>query len=222
VALAHLVAAGCYRPTLRDCTVQCAAETDCAGDQHCAAGWCVGAGIETCDSIGGVVTPDGSVAVTTDAGPGQPDAAVPPDARDICTQGCSMGTCVGGVCTIDCSTPGACPNDVVCPVNLPCHVICGDGSCGHKVNCTMSLECTVDCIGDMACKDEIQCSHSACEVTCSGTGSCKRRTKCANACACDVTCSGAGSCAEASECPAALCRVGNACSSQPVGCDTCQ
>jgi hypothetical protein len=216
VVLAHLVTAGCYRPTLRDCTVQCSAETDCAGEQHCAGGWCVGAGIETCESVGDIV--DGSMVTATDAAA---DATLPPDARDICQQGCSNGTCIGGVCTIDCSAAGSCQTDVICPTNLPCHVICGDSSCGHKVNCTMALGCTIDCIGDMSCADELQCSSHECNVTCSGASSCKRRTKCANACACDVTCSGAGSCAEASECPAALCRVGNACTSAPVGCDSC-
>jgi hypothetical protein len=216
VVLAHL-AAGCYRPTLRDCTVSCASEADCAGGQQCAGGWCVGTGVDACDP--GEVLPDGSMATDRDAGA---DSMLAPDARDVCSQGCTAGTCIGGVCTIDCSVPGACPNDVICPINLPCHVICGDSSCGHKVNCTMALGCTVDCIGDLSCADEIQCpSDDTCDVTCSGAGSCKRRTKCANSCACDVTCSGAGSCAEASECPATLCRVGNACSSQPVGCNSC-
>jgi hypothetical protein len=216
--LAHLAAAGCYRPTLRDCTVACSAEADCAGDQHCADGWCVGAGIESCDFAG--VLPDGSMVTNGDAS-ASGDAFVAPDARDICEQGCSNGTCIGGVCTIDCSAAGSCPNDVLCPANLPCHVICGDSACGHKVNCSMALDCTVDCIGNLACHDEIICSTHACTVTCSGTDSCDRRTKCASSCSCDITCSGASSCREVSECPEAICRVGNACTSQPVGCDTC-
>lgn len=163
---------------------------------------------------------DASMIVSQDSG--KADAApLSPDARDICSQGCPNGTCINGVCTIDCSAPGSCPNDIACPVNLPCHVICGDGSCGHKVLCANSLDCQVDCVGDNSCLDEIQCSTHRCEVTCSGQNACKRRTKCANACGCDVTCSGAGSCAEASECPAAVCRVGNGCSSQPIGCEAC-
>lgn len=216
VVLAHLVAAGCYRPTLRDCTVQCAAETDCAGDQHCAGGWCVGAGIDTCDGSG--IVPDGSMLAGSDGGAAG-DAA--PDARDLCQQGCPNGTCIGGVCTIDCSAPGTCLNDIFCPANLPCHVICGDSSCAHKVYCETALDCTVDCIGNLSCQDDILCGTHKCTVTCSGAESCDRRTKCSNTCACDITCTGASSCDEPAECPAAACRVGNACSSQPIGCDTC-
>jgi hypothetical protein len=176
--------------------------------------------VTSCDSDGTPVMVDASMVVSQDSG--QTDAApLSPDARDICSQGCPNGTCINGVCTIDCSDPGSCPTDITCPVNLPCHVICGDGSCGHKVNCTGALDCQIDCIGDNSCLDEIQCSSHRCEVTCSGQNACKRRTKCGNACGCDVTCSGAGSCAEASECPAVVCRVGNGCSSQPIGCEAC-
>lgn len=210
------ISTGCYAPSLRDCTVTCSGPDPCAGNQVCLQGLCAAPNVTRC-------TDDGQP-VIVDASP-MPDASADarPDAYDLCTQGCSMGTCIGGICTIDCSADGACPDDVACPANLPCHVICGDGACGHKVNCTMASSCRVDCSGEGACADEIQCpNHRECDVNCTGTSSCKRRTKCGMSCACDVTCSGSGSCGEASECPASECRIGNGCSSlvDPT-CDDC-
>jgi hypothetical protein len=209
MVVAHI---GCYQPTLRDCTIRCHSPGDCAGDQICLAeGYCAGRNVARC-------TEDGEP-VIIDAAPDAPVSTV--DARDLCSQGCPNGTCIDGVCTIDCSLPNVCSTDVVCPANLPCHVICGDSSCDHKVNCTLALSCTVDCIGTGACGDEIQCSSHECNVTCSGPSSCKRRTRCAGSCACDVSCTGTDSCVEASECPSSTCRVGNGCSSIPTGCDDC-
>lgn len=41
VALAGSVAAGCYAPTLPECTVACGVDTDCAPSQTCGGdGWC--------------------------------------------------------------------------------------------------------------------------------------------------------------------------------------
>jgi hypothetical protein len=210
--VAHM---GCYDPSLKNCTIECTSAGDCLGDQVCTSdGYCAATNVLRCDGSG--------QAITVDAAPPADGTPIEPDARDLCSQGCPNGTCIAGVCTIDCSQAGSCENDVVCPANLPCHVICGDSSCGHHVNCTMASSCDVECTGEDACNDEIQCpAGRACDVTCSGDGSCKRRTKCDNSCSCDVTCSGVGSCAEASECPDDVCRVGNACSSLPPGCDTC-
>lgn len=211
MVVAH-IGTGCYQPALRDCAVTCTGVDGCAGNQVCLDGLCAAPNVARCTNDGQPVIIDAS-----------PDSSPMPDAFDICTQGCSMGTCIGGVCTIDCSADGACPNDVACPANLPCHVICGDDACGHKVNCTMAASCRVDCNGADSCHDEIQCPNNReCDVSCSGASSCKRRTKCGMSCACDVTCSGVGSCAEASECPASECRVGNGCSSlADPKCDDC-
>lgn len=62
-ALAGLAAvAGCYDPTLTDCKVTCAANTDCAGDQTCGSGGlCVGPGVSTCAGE----QPDAGPAATT-------------------------------------------------------------------------------------------------------------------------------------------------------------
>ena len=205
MAIAYMGLTGCYEPSLRNCSIQCASADQCIGTQVCLEGYCADANVSRCDEGEAVIL----------------DASMN-DAPDLCNQGCSNGTCVAGVCTIDCSASGSCPNDVICPANIPCHVICGDSACGHKVNCTMAASCEVDCVGDNACGDEIQCpSDRSCDVTCSGESSCLKRVKCASSCACDVTCSGSDSCAEVSECPSDLCDVGNGCSSQPATCDAC-
>jgi hypothetical protein len=213
--VAHM-GAGCYQPTLRDCTIRCNKPSECLGDQVCLdQGYCAAPNVLRCTDKGEPVIVDAS-AVTGDAAPD------PRDAFEICLQGCTRGTCIAGVCTIDCSASGSCSNDVACPANLPCRVICGDLACNSKILCSQAASCTVDCIGTDACHDEIQCpADRPCTVTCSGVDSCEKRTKCSGSCSCDVTCSGAGSCREASECPSSSCRIGNGCTSQLAGCNTC-
>ncbi|HEY5927429.1 MAG TPA: hypothetical protein VIV11_37350 [Kofleriaceae bacterium] len=211
--IAHLVAvAGCYQPELRDCTVQCAAPTDCTGGQVCRNdGWCAMPGAKKCPEGG--AAPDGGGEVTRDAAP---------DSLDLCPMGCTNGTCDNGVCVIDCTAPFSCLNgDVVCPANLPCRVNCGDNSCAKKIICGMATSCEVNCQGEDACVDEIHCNNKRCDVNCTGFESCKKRTRCANSCACDVSCIGIGSCAEPSECSESACRLGNGCSSLLTGCDDC-
>jgi hypothetical protein len=87
-AVAGLVAvAGCYSPSLRDCTVTCSAESDCAAGQVCGDdGLCAGPDLAGHCSApmpapdagpGPGSRPDAAIAV--DAGPAI-DAAPPPDA----------------------------------------------------------------------------------------------------------------------------------------------
>jgi hypothetical protein len=201
--MAHLIA--CYHPDVRDCTVQCTAATDCTSGQMCRQGLCAKPEV-TCDGEDAELAPDAP--------------AVTADAREPCAHGCTNGTCIDGVCVIDCSDPWSCPHDVRCPANLPCRVVCGYHACGDKIICGLARRCDVQCLGDYSCADEIQCTTS-CDVDCIGTLSCKRRTKCNNACSCDVSCIGVGSCAEASECPEPLCRIGNGCTDVLPGCNTC-
>lgn len=218
MVVAHLVAiTGCYQPELRDCTVHCAAATDCTGGQVCRPdGWCAMPSVDNCPA-GGNGTGDTIDAATDIGSNGSADAAT----NNLCPQGCTNGTCDNGVCVIDCGTPYSCQNDVLCPPNVPCRVVCGDHACAHKVICGLATSCEVQCTGDYSCADEIQCNTNRCDVDCAGTSSCKRRTRCANACACDVSCTGAGSCVEASECPALTCKLGNGCSALLAGCDDC-
>jgi hypothetical protein len=63
---------------------------------------------------------------------------------------------VQGVCVIDCSAPDSCPNDVFCPPNIPCRVVCGDRSCDHHVECRLATACEVVCSGVDSCADEIR------------------------------------------------------------------
>ena len=207
--------AACYQPEVRDCVVHCSQPGDCTGGQVCNAdGFCAMPGVKDCPKSGDGDhgdTPIDAAAVTHDTGP-----------ADLCPLGCPKGTCQNGVCVIDCGTPDSCTEqDVQCPPNIPCRVVCGDHSCAKKVNCGQATSCEVQCTGDYSCGDVIQCNDNKCSVTCSGLSSCKRHTDCSHSCACDVTCSGTGSCMEASACPAMSCKLGNGCSSQLAGCDRC-
>ena len=225
MALAHLVAiaavgavlaaGGCYRPELRDCTVRCSAPTDCTGGQICNSdGWCAMSDVKDCDKRD---EDDSGLGTIVDAAASpMPDAA-----SNLCQLGCSNGTCVDGVCVIDCSAPNACQADVLCPANLPCRVVCGDHACTRPIKCGLATSCEVRCLGDFACQDEIQCNANRCDVDCTGASSCERRTRCSSSCACDVRCIGAGSCLEASECPASSCKLGNGCTSLLAGCNDC-
>lgn len=221
VVLAHLVAVvGCYDPAVRDCTVACSSPGECTGGQVCRDGWCTMPGAASCvakddgegaDNDGNTVVQDAAVGTRTDA------ASTP----NLCQLGCTNGTCVDGVCVIDCAPLDACPDDVTCPPNVPCRVICGEHACKKKVICGMATSCEVQCGGTQACADEVQCGVNRCTVSCSGVGSCARRTKCKDACACDVRCTGPMACPEPAECRAGTCKLGNGCSSLLTGCDRC-
>lgn len=72
---ALVLLAGCYDPTLKDCTVSCAADTDCAHGQTCAAGgWCAAEG-ETCTAQ--MLPIDAPVTKPIDAPPVTPDGPTP-------------------------------------------------------------------------------------------------------------------------------------------------
>jgi hypothetical protein len=211
--LTYLVAvAGCYNPALRDCTVACSTPTDCTGGQVCRGdGFCAMPDAKECSK-------DESN-VTVDAASG--DGADAPMQPSLCELGCTKGSCIDGVCVIDCSAPDSCTNDITCPANLPCRVVCGTRACQGKIFCSLATTCQVQCNGDYACKDEIHCNSNRCDVDCIGASSCEKRTRCANACACDVSCIGSNSCREVSECPESACRIGNGCTSLLTGCDSC-
>jgi hypothetical protein len=217
MVVAYLLAvAGCYEPELRDCTVQCSAATDCTGGQVCRAdGYCSMPGVESCAAGGG--GGGGGNGMVIDAATVAADAADPA----LCQQGCTNGTCMAGVCVIDCSAPFSCTsNDIRCPANLPCRVVCGERSCAKKILCEKAASCEVQCTGESSCQDEVICNANRCKVDCLGASSCKK-TKCGSSCACDVTCTGVGSCTDPNECSDTSCRLGEGCSSLLAGCNDC-
>ena len=76
--------AACYAPELRDCTVKCETATDCAADQACTAGYCVGSSEVDCSTVGattdaGTSTGGGGGGTVQDAADAAIDAP-PPDA----------------------------------------------------------------------------------------------------------------------------------------------
>jgi hypothetical protein len=217
VVVAYLLAGvGCYQPELRDCTVQCSAATDCTGGQVCRAdGWCAMPSVESCPASGAGV--DSGAGADASTGTSMPDA---PD-QALCQQGCTNGTCMAGVCVIDCSTPFSCTGgDIKCPGTLPCRVVCGERSCAKKILCEKAASCEVQCNGDFSCQDEVICNANRCKVDCLGASACKK-TKCGSSCACDVTCTGLGSCTDPNECSETACRLGEGCSSLLTGCNDC-
>lgn len=103
--------AGCYEPELRDCTVACSAETDCASGQVCGTdGMCAAPEIAgQCANRPAVV--DGGVGVDGAKPDAKPDASMPPP-PDAPAQGKLQVTVEGrgritvqgiGTCTDDCT-----------------------------------------------------------------------------------------------------------------------
>jgi hypothetical protein len=89
VTLAGLAAlAGCYSPSLRDCTVACVSPSDCAGDQVCGKdGLCAAPAVaDQCGSLPDMVpidaAPDDAEPAPSDAEPAR-DAAPPHDAAPL-------------------------------------------------------------------------------------------------------------------------------------------
>jgi hypothetical protein len=215
--LTHI--AGCYDPSVRDCSIECASAKECAGGQVCSSdGFCVAPSYRGRCRHG--EAPVDATSLQVDADGASPDAG---GAVALCEQGCANGTCDAlGVCVLDCSVSGSCTDDVKCPANLPCRVVCGDHACKKKIQCGMATSCDVQCIGASSCADVVQCGIGACDVRCIGEESCAKHADCGMSCACDVTCSGIGACHDPSMCPhGSSCVLGRGCSSALTGCNTC-
>jgi len=121
IAVAALLA-GCYQPTLRDCTVTCAAADDCAGDQICGPdGYCALPEVAGSCGDGGELDAAADADPTApDADPSRPDAAIPdagtaPDASGplvlLKVRIIGTGRVVSDALDISC--------DVSCNYNLP-------------------------------------------------------------------------------------------------------
>lgn len=89
LTLLALPLAACYSPDLRDCVVQCASASDCAGDQFCSSGLCTGG--DSCAALNGV---DGDISPTSevDAGADAPRDTMPVDSMPIDSMPSNMAT----------------------------------------------------------------------------------------------------------------------------------
>lgn len=147
------------------------------------------------------------------------DAALA-DASD-CDPVCA--SCDNGICVVDCTAPGSCPDEVTCPSGLACSVTCGVGACGSGVDCSASESCDIVCSGNDSCGGELTCGIGRCDVECSGNNSCDNGTTCDEACACSVSCSGAGSCNSSSLCPSGcgVVPTGGCTDIPSIFCDLC-
>ncbi|MBA3820036.1 MAG: hypothetical protein H0X17_14170 [Deltaproteobacteria bacterium] len=222
LVLGLLVAAGCYEPDLRTCTVQCAASNDCAPGQLCGNdGWCalpsaIGAcapsdGGATVDALGDPRLGDGGTdggisdgSLLADAALPPADAAGPtdgaPNPSPTCGSDCS-GSCEQGVCVIRCTANNSCAGGVQCPAQGPC---------------------VVDCAGNNSCAGVVRCGAGRCSVACSGNNSCDDGVRCETACACDVSCTGNNACDVPAGCPGpAACDTSAGCTSLPAACNAC-
>jgi hypothetical protein len=116
---AVLVAASCYSPDLRDCTVTCAAATDCASGQVCNGGLCSGPSVQcamlaTPDAAIPPPPPNDAAMVQPDA---KPDAAPPMIPIHVHIDGVGHVTLDGGG---DCNSP---KDHADCDLSAPEHVL---------------------------------------------------------------------------------------------------
>ena len=156
-AVAVACAAGCYDPTLRDCTVACSAIGDCASGQSCQSGWCVATASETTCAPGtdrvdsGVVGVDGNPGI--DGGKHDKDAGPPGSDAGMDAKGSAdlvplhvqvMGP---GLVTLDATV--TCMNDCMYLVASGAHELTATAADGHSFQmwsgaCSGSAEtCTV-------------------------------------------------------------------------------
>ncbi|MBA3395710.1 MAG: hypothetical protein H0T89_23905 [Deltaproteobacteria bacterium] len=199
---------------MRECTVRCEVDGDCAPEQGCGVdGWCATPGqIGQCAdvvTIGGIF--DGPDAIVVDAGlpadamisdAAVADAPIAPDAPGpSCAPGCP-GSCQAGVCVIECSGNKSCADGVTCPDDGPCRVVCS---------------------GNMSCEKRVRCGDGPCTVLCLGNMSCEAGVRCEDSCACDVTCTG-NACGDDDDdvrCSSPACETQNGCTSARPGCNQC-
>lgn len=207
-ACAVVTSAACSTSTmLKDCSVACRTSSDCGAGQACGAdGFCTSPGIAGACGVAAVV----------DAAAQPPDGAVP---ASLCAATCP-GACDGETCVLDCSAAGSCGDDIQCPEDLACRVVCGDNACGGRILCQKAASCSVQCSGASSCAGDVRCGDGACTVACTGFLSCGRRVQCPDACACDVACSGVFSCHDKAVCPRE-CDDGRGCTSARATCQQC-
>ena len=151
--------------------------------------------------FGGALSAGGSPGSSTWDPYHHPDAGAGP-------QGCVTwgGQYVDGICVFDCTSPGACAENVTCPSGVACQVNCGDSSCGGNMDCTVAKSCDIHCEGNKSCNAYINCGGDNCNVECSGSDSCKLDIH-SEAPSTKIVCAGANSCGSGSNCGGQECTV---------------
>lgn len=139
------------------------------------------------------------------------DVAVAIDADNTaCLAVCNLGTCSGGVCTIQCSqfNGGNCPDPSPCPAGIPCRLVCTGDGCNSAVTCGPASECEIDCRADAVCGTSVRCGDATiCEVTC-GNDACRNGVECSPSNeSCVVTCTGETGCGGDITCLAGRCDI---------------
>ena len=138
-----------------------------------------------------------------------------------CPTGCD--SCEAGGCIIN----GSAGEEVVCPDDIPCVVVCmnddactsvtcgngpcvvsciGMGSCGGGVDCSPSRDCDVTCLGAGSC-GQGTCNGGECAFECEGVGTCAGEMRCLNTSACAIDCIGDDSCNGPLICDGGACNI---------------
>ena len=155
------------------------------------------------------------------AGDGPRDAFVL-DAPAVCPAQCTTCNLEKKECAIDCENdtdPATCTNNIKCPAGYSCNIKCNTASsCRAGVDCTAATGCKIDCAGFGSCRN-LACSGGACDIICSGAQSCVG-VACNQSCACGVKCDIGSNCFNVT-CSKQACDIGQGCSTQPTGCNTC-
>lgn len=137
------------------------------------------------------------------------------------------GTCVTGVCVIDCGVT-QCASGVTCPADMPCRIECNAADeCQGGLDCTLASSCDIACNAPGTCGGQsavalISCPMTGCNVDCAADACTWLGISCLGSCDvtcvdgacdnlkcsgdCDITCGGDNACAYV-ECDLGLCVI---------------
>jgi hypothetical protein len=169
VLVTALLVAGCYSPSIRDCSIACGADGSCPSGASCGAdGLCHVGGTSSCPGPEGPPdarrgAPDARAARCGDGVVTPPetcDVAIPAGAEGACPTGCDDGdactvdTLVGDGCDASCShTPivhfadgdGCCPAGGAAYQDSDCPSVCGNGVVEPGEQCDGGPDCSPSC-----------------------------------------------------------------------------
>lgn len=109
---------------------------------------------------------------------------------DQCPVECTGG-CLNDLCLIHCLDAGSCQQEINCPLDRPCRVVCrGRDSCIQtSIRCGDGLSCSLVCSGEGACEGtEVVCGSGLCEALCEPGSGQLTGQDCTRACACQSSC----------------------------------